>query len=51
MLNAVLRGLMDWWMCQLAVHRLQVLDDRLLADMGMERKDIARLVAGTRDVC
>jgi uncharacterized protein YjiS (DUF1127 family) len=38
-----------WWAAEGAIVRLQALDDRLLADMGLERESVERRVSG-RDV-
>jgi uncharacterized protein YjiS (DUF1127 family) len=36
--------LVDWWAIDLDRQRLKALDDRLLADMGLDREDIDRRV-------
>ena len=36
----------DWMDRQMAIRRLRQLDNRLLADLGIERKSIADLVSG-----
>ncbi|SEP61175.1 protein of unknown function [Devosia sp. YR412] len=51
MIETMTRKLVDWWGRQTAVQRLQALDDRLLADMGIKRQDIACSVQGCDDVC
>lgn len=38
----------DWWRMRRAVRHLRAIDNRLLADMGIERKAIADLVSGRR---
>lgn len=46
MLHDLISRLRDWWLIQGGIERLVHLDDRLLADLGIEREDIPRYVRG-----
>lgn len=46
MLHDLISQLKDWWAVQGGIERLAHLDDRLLADLGIEREDIPRYVRG-----
>ena len=46
MLHDLISQLKDWWTVQGGIERLAHLDDRLLADLGIEREDIPRYVRG-----
>lgn len=39
----------DWWSADGAAHQLLGLDDRLLADMGLERAGLRKRVMGRTD--
>jgi uncharacterized protein YjiS (DUF1127 family) len=41
------KRLKAWWQADLDLQRLRGLDDRLLADIGMERAEMKALVFGT----
>ena len=45
MLATLTNRIVDWWQRRTAAHRLEALDDRLLADLGTRREDIACFVA------
>ena len=51
MLQTVTRTITDWWHRRTTIDKLEGLDDRLLADMGIPRDHISRFVDGrqTRD--
>jgi uncharacterized protein YjiS (DUF1127 family) len=38
----------EWWRIRRGIHRLAALDDRLLADIGIKRDEIASRVRGGR---
>jgi uncharacterized protein YjiS (DUF1127 family) len=48
MLHAITRTIRDWMWVEYEIQRLRWLDERLLADMGIKRDDIAALVRGRR---
>lgn len=45
MLETITHRIAEWWQRRIAAHQLEALDDRLLADLGTSREDIARFVA------
>jgi uncharacterized protein YjiS (DUF1127 family) len=45
MFEPLTRKFTDWRQRRLAIRRLHTLDDRLLADIGTKREDIACFVA------
>lgn len=45
MFEPLTRKFVKRWERLVTVHKLQSLDDRLLADLGINRQDIARYVA------
>jgi len=42
MLNAIRNKLSAWWQRDMAIRKLNAMDDHLLADLGTSRTDIAR---------
>ncbi len=46
MFEPLARKFVDWSQRRIAVRRLHALDDRLLADVGTKREDIACFVHG-----
>ncbi|HTO28351.1 MAG TPA: DUF1127 domain-containing protein [Devosia sp.] len=42
------RKFTDWRLRRIAIRKLHTLDDRLLADIGTEREDIACFVASNQ---
>lgn len=48
MFEPIARKFVDWSRRRHAIRRLRVLDDRLLADMGVRRAEIDAFVAGDR---
>jgi uncharacterized protein YjiS (DUF1127 family) len=49
MLHNLKRRIVEWQRTRRAITRLRLFDDRLLADMGIKREDIAARVAGDCD--
>ena len=47
MLEPLTRKFADWRLRRIAIRQLHTLDDRLLADLGTRREDIACFVAST----
>ena len=47
MFEPLTRKFTDWRLRRVAIRRLHTLDDRLLADIGAKREDIACFVATT----
>ena len=45
MFEPLTRKFLDWQQRRLAIRKLHTLDDRLLADVGTKREDIAHFVA------
>lgn len=45
MFEPLTRKFTTWRLRRITVHKLHMLDDRLLADLGIRREDIARFVA------
>jgi uncharacterized protein YjiS (DUF1127 family) len=45
MLEPLTRKFNDWQQRRIAIRKLHQLDDRLLADMGVKRENIAAFVA------
>ena len=45
MFEPLTRKFVDRWDRIVTIRKLQALDDRILADLGVERRDIARFVA------
>lgn len=45
MFEPLTRKFIDWRLRRVAIRKLRRLDDRLLADIGTERDDIAQFVA------
>jgi uncharacterized protein YjiS (DUF1127 family) len=45
MFDNVTYRLVAWWQRQVTIHKLQMLDDRLLEDLGTKRSEIACFVA------
>lgn len=50
MFEPLIRKFVDWRQRRITIHKLQGLDDRLLADLGTKRDEIDRFVAGL-DTC
>lgn len=48
MLHIITRTIRDWMWSEYEIQRLRWLDERLLADMGIKRDDIAVLVRNRR---
>lgn len=46
MLQFIHHRLRDWLFTQADIQRLRAIDDRLLADMGLDRTTMARRVRG-----
>ena len=44
MLNAIQHRLSAWWQRDMAIRKLNAMDDHLLADLGTSRADIARFI-------
>lgn len=44
MVEYMARRLIQWWQRRVTIYRLEALDDRLLADLGTSREQIARFV-------
>lgn len=44
MLNAIRNRLSAWWQRDMAIRKLNAMDDHLLADLGTSRADIARFI-------
>ena len=44
--GSVVRAIKSWWNRQQAINELQLLDDRLLADIGIRRSEIPEVVKG-----
>jgi uncharacterized protein YjiS (DUF1127 family) len=42
----VIKRVTDWVETEMAIRRMRNIDDRLLADLGIDRKHIADLVRG-----
>ena len=47
MLEPLTRKFAEWQQRRIAIRQLHTLDDRLLADLGIKREDIACFVVGT----
>ncbi|UJW84508.1 DUF1127 domain-containing protein [Devosia sp. SL43] len=47
MFEPLTRKFIDWRQRRIAIRQLHKLDDRLLADLGTKRDDIASFVAST----
>lgn len=50
MFEPLTRKFADWRLRRIAIRRLHSLDDRLLADLGTKREDIACFVASI-EIC
>jgi uncharacterized protein YjiS (DUF1127 family) len=50
MFEPLLRKFVDWRLRRTTIRKLHSLDDRLLADLGTQRDEIARFVASI-DTC
>lgn len=48
MFEPLTRKFIDWRQRRIAIRTLHSLDDRLLADLGTRREDIACFVAGSQ---
>nr|WP_314256126.1 DUF1127 domain-containing protein [uncultured Devosia sp.] len=49
MLNAIQNRLSAWWQRDIAIRKLNAMDDHLLADLGTSRADIARFIRSTEE--